>query len=82
MKKLHTATVGNPAMRMPGGLPFPSVLGIIPGIEAGVSAMLFSLKADIEYVHDFCNLLLLQGITPYFYIYHQCICIIHFPPHQ
>ena len=35
MKKMHTATVGNPAMRMPGGLPFPTLLGILPGVEAG-----------------------------------------------
>src|SRR5210317_208613 len=42
MKKLHTATVGNPAMRMPGGLPFPTVLGLIPGVEAGVSGMMRS----------------------------------------
>ena len=40
--KLHTATVGNPAMRMPGGLPFPSILGMLPGVEAGVSAMMKS----------------------------------------
>ena len=40
MNKLHTATVGNPAMRMPGGLPFPTMLGSIPGVEAGVSAMM------------------------------------------
>jgi len=40
MNKLHTATVGNPAMRMPGGLPFPTLLGALPGVEAGVSAMM------------------------------------------
>ena len=40
MNKLHTSTVGNPAMRMPGGLPFPSLLGMLPGVEAGVSAMM------------------------------------------
>jgi len=40
MKKLKTGTVGNPAMRMPGGLPFPTMLGVIPGVEAGVSAMM------------------------------------------
>ncbi len=45
MNKLHTATVGNPAMRMPGGLPFPTWLGAIPGVEAGVTAM---MKKQIE----------------------------------
>ncbi len=45
MNKLHTETVGNPAMRMPGGLPFPTILGMLPGVEAGVSAM---MKKQIE----------------------------------
>ncbi len=45
IKKLHTPTVGNPAMRMPGGLPFPTILGVLPGVEAGVSAM---MKKQIE----------------------------------
>ncbi len=40
MNKLHTGTVGNPALRMPGGLPFPSLLGMLPGVEAGVSTMM------------------------------------------
>ena len=34
MNKIKTATVGNPAMRAPGGLPFPTLLGAIPGVEA------------------------------------------------
>ena len=40
MKRLKTATVGNPAMRMPGGLPFPTLLGAVPFVEAGVSWMM------------------------------------------
>jgi peroxiredoxin family protein len=48
MKKLHTATVGNPAMRMPGGLPFPTLLGTIPGVEAGVSAMMRKQMDDLD----------------------------------
>ena len=48
MKKLHTATVGNPAMRMPGGLPFPTVLGMLPGVEAGVSAMMKKQMDDLD----------------------------------
>src|SRR5450759_3837469 len=40
MNKLHTGVIGNPAMRMPGGIPFPTLLGVIPGVEAGVSAMM------------------------------------------
>lgn len=48
MKKLHTATVGNPAMRMPGGLPFPTLLGMLPGVEAGVSAMMKKQMDDLD----------------------------------
>lgn len=48
MNKLHTATVGNPAMRMPGGLPFPSIMGMLPGVEAGVSAMMKKQMADLD----------------------------------
>ncbi len=63
MKKLHTATVGNPAMRMPGGLPFPSILGIIPGVEAGVSAMMKSSmdKLDIPPVEEFFEMITAGG---------------------
>ncbi len=63
MKKLHTATVGNPAMRMPGGLPFPSLLGVIPGVEAGVSAMMKSQmeKLDIPPVDEFLDMITAGG---------------------
>jgi peroxiredoxin family protein len=59
MMKLHTGTVGNPAMRMPGGLPFPTLLGIIPGVEAGVSAMMKSqMEAlDIPRVDEFLEMI-------------------------
>lgn len=33
MNKLHTGTVGNSGMRMPRGLPFPTLLGAISGVE-------------------------------------------------
>lgn len=48
MNKLHTATLGNTAMRMPGGLPFPSILGMIPGVEAGVSSMMRKGMDDLD----------------------------------
>lgn len=48
MNKLHTATVGNPAMRMPGGLSFPTLLGILPGVEAGVSSMMRKQMEEID----------------------------------
>ncbi len=40
MNKLHTATTGNPAMRMPGNIPFPTMLGGLPGVESAVSGMM------------------------------------------
>lgn len=63
MNKLHTATVGNPAMRMPGGLPFPTILGIIPGVEAGVSAMMKSQieKLDVPTVKEFMEMITAGG---------------------
>lgn len=63
MRKLHTGTVGNPAMRMPGGLPFPSLLGMLPGVEAGVSAMMKSQmeKLDIPPVDEFMDMITAGG---------------------
>lgn len=63
MNKLHTATVGNPAMRMPGGLPFPSIMGMIPGVEAGVSAMMMKQmdKLDIPPVDEFLEMITAGG---------------------
>ena len=63
MNKLHTATLGNPAMRMPGGLPFPSLLGVLPGVEAGVSAMMMSQmeKLDIPPVKEFLEMIVAGG---------------------
>ena len=63
MNKLHTSTVGNPAMRMPGGLPFPTLLGAIPGVEAGVSAMMRNQmeKLDIPNVDEFLELIVAGG---------------------
>jgi len=63
MKKLHTATVGNPAMRMPGGLPFPTILGMLPGVEAGVSAMMKSQMAalDMPPVDEFLDMITAGG---------------------
>jgi peroxiredoxin family protein len=63
MNKLHTGTVGNPAMRMPGGLPFPTLLGMLPGVEAGVSAMMKSQmeKLDIPPVDEFLDMITAGG---------------------
>ncbi len=63
MEKLHTSTVGNPAMRMPGGLPFPTILGMIPGVEAGVSSMMKSQmdKLDMPPVKEFLEMIVAGG---------------------
>lgn len=63
MNNLQTATVGNPAMRMPGGIPFPSIMGILPGVEAGVSAMMKSqMEAlDIPSVKEFFEMITAGG---------------------
>jgi peroxiredoxin family protein len=63
MKKLHTATVGNPSLSMPGGIPFPSLMGIIPGVEAGVSAMMKKQmeKLDIPPVDEFLDMITAGG---------------------
>jgi len=63
MNKLHTSTVGNSAMRMPGGLPFPTLLGALPGVEAGVSAMMKKQmeKLDIPNVEEFLELIVAGG---------------------
>jgi len=59
MNKLKTATVGNPAMRMPGGLPFPTLLGAVPFVEAGVSWMMKKEmdKLDMPPVGEFLEMI-------------------------
>jgi peroxiredoxin family protein len=63
MNKLHTATVGNPSLRMPGGLPFPTFMGLLPGVEAGVSTMMKSQmdKLDIPPVDEFFDMITAGG---------------------
>ncbi len=63
MNNLHTATVGNPALTMPGGIPFPTLLGILPGVEAGVSAMMKKEmeKLDIPPVGEFLDMITAGG---------------------
>ncbi len=63
MNKLHTSTVGNPAMRMPGGLPFPTLLGAIPGVESGVSSMMRKQmdELDIPPVDEFLEMITAGG---------------------
>lgn len=63
MDKLHTAVVGNPALRLPGGLRMPTLLGIIPGMEAMTSKMMLSQmdKLDIPPVSEFLDMIVAGG---------------------
>lgn len=63
MDHLHTSTVGNPAMRMPGGLTFPTMLGGLPGVEAGVSKMMRKQMDDLDIppVSEFLELITAGG---------------------
>lgn len=63
MDKLHTAVVGNPAMRLPGGMRMPTWLGIIPGMEALVSSMMKKQmdKLDVPPVSEFIELFVAGG---------------------
>ena len=63
MNHLHTSTVGNPAMTMPGGIPFPTWLGGIPGIEAAVSSMMRKQMEDLDIppVDEFIEMIVAGG---------------------
>ena len=63
MDKLHTGVVGNPAMRLPGGMRMPTWLGIIPGMEAMVSWMMKKQmdKLDVPPVSEFIELFVAGG---------------------
>jgi len=63
MNKLHTATVGNPGLRMPGGLSFPTLLGALPGVEAGVSRMMKKQMEDLDIppVDEFLDMITAGG---------------------
>ncbi|MCX6266373.1 MAG: DsrE/DsrF/DrsH-like family protein [Bacteroidetes bacterium] len=59
MNSLHTSVVGNPALRMPGGIPFPTLLGVLPGVEAAVSAAMRKQMSglDIPPVKEFFEMI-------------------------
>jgi peroxiredoxin family protein len=63
MDKLHTAVVGNPALRLPGGLRMPTLLGIIPGMESFTSWMMKGemAKLDVPPVSEFLDLITAGG---------------------
>jgi len=59
MDNLSVATVGNSAMRMPGGLKMPTVLGAIPGMSRFATTMMKKEmeKIDIPPVREFIELI-------------------------
>jgi peroxiredoxin family protein len=63
MDKLHTAVVGNPALRLPGGMRMPSLLGVIPGMESIASGLMKNgmEKLDIPPVSEFLDLITAGG---------------------
>lgn len=63
MDKLHTAVVGNPALRLPGGMRMPTLLGIIPGMESFTSWMMKGQmdKLDVPPVSEFLDLFTAGG---------------------
>jgi peroxiredoxin family protein len=63
MDKLHTAVVGNPALRLPGGLRMPTLLGVIPGMESLTSWMMKGemAKLDVPPVSEFLDLITAGG---------------------
>ncbi len=59
MDSLSVATVGNPAMRMPGGLKMPTWLGAIPGMSRFATVMMKKEmeKLDIPPVREFIQMI-------------------------
>jgi len=63
MNKLHTAVVGNSALRLPGGLRMPTLMGVIPGMESFTSWMMVREmeKLDIPPIGEFMDLITAGG---------------------
>ena len=59
MDSISVATVGNSAMRMPGGLKMPTLLGAIPGMSAFASYMMKKEMdaLDIPPVREFIEMI-------------------------
>ncbi len=59
MDSISVATVGNSAMRMPGGLKMPTLLGALPGMSAFATSMMKKEmeKIDIPPVREFIEMI-------------------------
>ena len=67
MDNLSVATVGNSAMRMPGGLKMPTLLGAIPGMSKFATYMMKKEmdKIDIPPVREFIEMISDTGAEIY-----------------
>lgn len=67
--KISVATVGNPAMRVPDakGFPMPTVLGMLPGMEAFATSMMKKEmeKLDIPPIGEFIEMIRDAGCEIY-----------------
>ncbi len=64
MHKLKMTPVGNPAMRLPGTtLPFPNMMGIIPGVSDAATSMMKRTieKLDIPTTTEFIDMIKAGG---------------------
>jgi peroxiredoxin family protein len=60
MNKVHMTPVGNPAMRLPGStLPFPNIIGVIPGVSRMATWMMKRTiaKLDIPTTVEFIDMI-------------------------
>ena len=67
MDNLSVATVGNSAMRMPGGMKMPTILGAIPGMSSFATFMMKREmeKIDIPPVREFIEMISDTGAELY-----------------
>jgi len=67
MDNLSVATVGNSAMRMPGGLKMPTLLGAIPGMSRFATYMMKKEmdKIDIPPIREFIEMISDTGAEIY-----------------
>jgi peroxiredoxin family protein len=64
MNKVHMTAVGNPAMRLPGTtLPFPNIIGIVPGVSRMATWMMQRKieKLDIPTTVEFLDMIKAGG---------------------